>query len=86
MQESKRSMSAVGSKKRAKLDVFQYSLIPAGFDIELPPDLEPEIQVAIQQDGDIKYPKTLIFFKTIFPWIINWFAVYPPYMADTNTT
>ena len=74
MQESKRSMSAVGSKKRAKLDgvnSIDGLVIPAGFDIELPPDLKPEIQIAIQQDGDIKYPKTLIFFKTIFPWIIN---------------
>jgi len=47
MQENKRSMSALGSNKRPKLDGVDSAddlVIPAGLGIELPPDLEAEIQ------------------------------------------
>ena len=63
MQENKRSMSALGSKKRPKLDGVDSAddlVIPEGLGIELPPDLEAEIQAddveqneaALTQDPD----------------------------------
>ena len=60
MQENKRSMSAAGNNKRPKLDNVNSTdemVIPAGFDINFPPDLEPEIQAAIDPNENPDEPQ-----------------------------